>query len=109
MADVEHMPVTVAPAPARPAVALGQSGRCARATASSAVGFTLDFYDLYVAGFVAPAIARVFFPGHNKALSLAGAFGALAATLLMRPLGASLLGSLADRRGRRRAMVIALL
>jgi MFS transporter, MHS family, proline/betaine transporter len=80
-----------------------------RATASSAVGFALDFYDLYVVVFVAPVIASVFFPFDNGALALAGAYATLAATLVMRPIGAALLGGLADRHGRKRAMVIGLL
>lgn len=84
-----------------------RSGR--RATISSAIGFTLDFYDLYVAVFVAPVLARLFFPTQNPALSLAGAFGTLAATLLTRPFGAAVMGSIADRHGRKRAMLVSLL
>ena len=91
-----------------PAVAV-RPGRGIRATVASALGFTLDFYDLYVAVFVAPVIAHVFFPGGNKMLSLAAAFGTLAATLLMRPVGAALMGGIADRYGRRTAMIVSLL
>jgi MHS family proline/betaine transporter-like MFS transporter len=99
MTQTEHTAVAAAPR---------GSSKAIRATVSSAVGFTLDFYDLYVAVFVAPVIATLFFPSDNKALSLAGAFGTLAATLLMRPLGAAVMGSVADRHGRRRAMIVAL-
>src|SRR5947207_2287902 len=86
-----------------------RAGRGVRATVSSSVGFTLDFYDLYVAVFVAPVIAALYFPSQNKVLSLAGAFGTLAATLLMRPVGAAVMGSVADRYGRRRAMIVSLI
>src|SRR6266550_9080765 len=79
-----------------------------RATIASSIGFALDFYDLYVVVFVAPVIAELFFPSRIGSLSLAGAFGALAATLLMRPVGAALMGSLADRRGRSHAMIVSL-
>ncbi len=79
------------------------------ATASSAIGFALDFYDLYAVVYVAPVIADLFFPSDQGVLSLAGAYVTLAATLLMRPVGAVLLGGLADRHGRKRAMVVALL
>jgi MFS family permease len=72
------------------------------------IGFALDFYDLYVVVFVAPVIASAFFPATERTLSLAGAYIALAATLIMRPVGAALLGGIADRHGRKRAMVIAL-
>lgn len=85
-----------------------RSGGGARATVSSTIGFALDFYDLYIIVFVAPVIAKLFFPTQNTVLSLAGAFGVLAATLLMRPVGAVLMGSLADRRGRRYAMGVTL-
>ncbi|MBB5083633.1 MFS transporter [Nonomuraea endophytica] len=73
------------------------------------IGFALDLYDLYLIVFVAPTIAAVFFPFENPALALAGAYVALAATLIMRPIGAALMGSIADRHGRKRAMVVALL
>ncbi len=79
-----------------------------RATAASVVGFALDFYDLYVVVFVAPVIAELFFPGNHPTLSLAGAYAALAATLIMRPIGAAVLGAVADRHGRKRAMIIGL-
>ncbi|GAA3118962.1 hypothetical protein GCM10020001_043830 [Nonomuraea salmonea] len=80
-----------------------------RATISSVIGFALDLYDLYVIVFVAPAIAAVFFPLENSALALAGSYVALAATLIMRPVGAALMGVIGDRHGRKRAMVVALL
>ncbi|TDC10059.1 MFS transporter [Nonomuraea longispora] len=80
-----------------------------RATVSSVIGFALDLYDLYVIVFVAPAIAAVFFPLENTALALAGSYVALAATLIMRPIGAALMGVIGDRHGRKRAMVVALL
>ncbi|WP_283135671.1 MFS transporter [Rhizohabitans arisaemae] len=79
-----------------------------KATASSAIGFALDFYDLYVIVFIAPVIASVFFPSAERTLSLAGAYVTLAATLIMRPVGAVLLGGVADRHGRKRSMVVAL-
>lgn len=101
------MTTTIDRSPAR-AETGARPGRGFRATLSSSVGFTLDFYDMCVAVFVAPVIATLFFPGDNKALSLAGAFSTLAATLLMRPIGAAVMGSIADRFGRRRAMIIAL-
>ncbi|WP_327365648.1 MFS transporter [Streptomyces sp. NBC_01217] len=69
----------------------------------------MDFYDLYAVVYVAPVIAELFFPSDQGVLSLAGAYVTLAATLLMRPVGAILLGGLADRHGRKRAMVVALL
>ncbi|MEV6596469.1 MFS transporter [Actinoplanes sp. NPDC051346] len=79
-----------------------------KATAASIAGFTLDFYDLYVVVFVAPVIASAFFPADQRTLSLAGAYATLAVTLVMRPIGAAVLGAVADRHGRRRAMVIGL-
>lgn len=77
------------------------------AVAFSSLGWAFDLFDLFILLYVAPILAKVFFPSGQQMLSLAGVYGAFTATLLMRPLGGYLFGAYADRNGRKRAMVVA--
>jgi len=77
------------------------------AVAFSGLGWAFDLFDLFILLYVAPILAKVFFPSGNPMLSLAGVYAAFTATLLMRPLGGALFGAYADRNGRKRAMVLA--
>ncbi|MDI9258718.1 MFS transporter [Alicyclobacillus sendaiensis] len=77
------------------------------ATIASLLGWSLDLFDLFVLLYVAPDVGKLFFPSSDTTLSLASVYGSFAVTLLMRPLGSGLFGSLADRFGRKRAMITA--
>lgn len=77
------------------------------AVAASCLGWALDLFDLFVLLFVAPVVGKLFFPSEHAMLSLAAVYAAFAVTLLMRPLGSALFGSYADRRGRKGAMIVA--
>ncbi len=89
-----------------PASALTQ-GQVTAAIAFSALGWAFDLFDLFILLYVAPVLAKVFFPSGQQMLSLAGVYAAFTATLIMRPAGGWVFGRLADVRGRRRAMVVA--
>lgn len=76
-----------------------------RQIAAVLVGNGLDFYDFMTYTFFATQIGKALFPadgGHQLLLSLA-TFGT---GFLMRPVGSVVLGRLADRRGRRPAMLM---
>lgn len=73
---------------------------------ASIMAWSFDLFDLFLILFVAPTIGALFFPSRSPTLSLAGAYASFAVTLLMRPLGAALFGSYADRNGRKRAMTV---
>ncbi|GAC1327144.1 MAG: hypothetical protein NVSMB26_00500 [Beijerinckiaceae bacterium] len=79
----------------------------AYAVMASLFGWGLDLFDLFILLYVAPVVGTLFFPADNPMLSLAGAYASFAVTLLVRPLGSALFGSYADRRGRRRALMVA--
>ncbi|HHY65653.1 MAG TPA: MHS family MFS transporter, partial [Alicyclobacillus sp.] len=79
----------------------------AAATIGSLLGWSLDLYDLFILLYVAPVIGQLFFPSSNPTLSLASVYASFAVTLLMRPMGSAIFGSIADRRGRKRAMITA--
>jgi MHS family proline/betaine transporter-like MFS transporter len=70
------------------------------------VGNALEFYDLFIYGFLAITIAKVFFPLESEFLSLLIAVGTFGASYIMRPLGAIVLGGYADRHGRKAGMLL---
>lgn len=68
------------------------------------IGNLLEWYDFAVYGYFASIFAKQFFPSNNHTLSLVSSFGAFAAGFLMRPVGAVLVGSIADKKGRKKAL-----
>src|SRR6476660_505207 len=87
-----------------PETSIGPSlsgGQIAAVTAGNA----FEFYDFVTYAFFAPQIGRALFPGdaaHSLLLSLA-TFGV---GFLTRPLGGIVIGRMADRRGRKPAMIL---
>jgi MFS transporter, MHS family, proline/betaine transporter len=77
------------------------------AITASALGWSLDLFDLFILLYVAPVVGKLFFPSEFPTLSLAAVYASFAVTLLMRPFGSALFGSYADRYGRRGAMITA--
>ncbi len=75
--------------------------------AGASIGNALEFYDFIIYGFFAPDIAAAFFPGQDNTTKLLLTFGTFGVSFLARPVGAVILGHLADRRGRTLCMVIA--
>jgi MFS transporter, MHS family, citrate/tricarballylate:H+ symporter len=71
-------------------------------------GNFLEMYDFTVFGYYAAAIGRELFPSGNAFVSLMLAFATFGAGFLMRPLGAIVLGSYADRKGRRAGLLLTL-
>jgi len=83
------------------------SRQVAGAVVASCLGWALDLFDLFVLLYVAPVVGRLFFPSQHAMLSLAAVYASFAVTLLMRPLGSAWFGSYADRKGRKGAMILA--
>ncbi|AWN36184.1 MFS transporter [Methylobacterium radiodurans] len=81
----------------------------ATAALASLFGWGLDLFDLFILLYVAPVVGTLFFPADKPMLSLAGAYASFAVTLLIRPLGSALFGTYADRFGRRRALMVAVM
>src|ERR1700744_1482021 len=72
------------------------------------VGNMLEWYDFAVYGFLAPIIAQVMFPSGDPTASLLLSVGAFGVGFLTRPVGAVIFGALADRRGRKGALLLTL-
>ncbi|WP_346910032.1 MFS transporter [uncultured Roseibium sp.] len=85
---------------------MGADRKNIRKIIAGTVGNTLEWYDFAVYGYLAPIIAHQFFPSGSPTVSLIATFGVFAAGFLMRPVGSLLLGHIADRAGRRQALLI---
>ncbi|MGU3421836.1 MFS transporter [Methylobacterium sp. D54C] len=94
---------------AAPALLKPTTRQTATAALASLFGWGLDLFDLFILLYVAPVIGALFFPADKPMLSLAGAYASFAVTLLIRPLGSALFGTYADRFGRRRALMVAVM
>lgn len=79
------------------------------ATCASVFGWSLDLFDFFMILYLVPTIGPLFFPSSRPTLSLAAVYGAFAVSLLMRPAGAAIFGTYADRYGRKRAMTVAVI
>lgn len=80
-----------------------------RVVLAGAIGNLLEWYDFGLYGLLAPVLASVFFPGHNRMASLLAVYGGFAGGFAMRPIGAAVLGHLGDRVGRRFVLTISVL
>jgi MHS family proline/betaine transporter-like MFS transporter len=79
-----------------------------RLIVATSMGNALEFFDLLVYGYFASTLSRVFFPTHNKTVSLLLVLGTFALSYLARPIGAAVLGSYSDRKGRRASLTLSL-
>jgi metabolite-proton symporter len=73
-----------------------------------AAGNFLEMYDFMVFGYYAAAIGRTFFPKGSEFASLMLSLATFGAGFLMRPLGALILGTYIDKRGRRAGLILTL-
>ncbi|CAG2133997.1 Alpha-ketoglutarate permease [Cupriavidus yeoncheonensis] len=94
--DTGHPP---APAAARPVI-----GRAA--VAAAVAGNALEFYDFVIYAYFAVYIGRAFFPVGGEFGSLLLSAATFGVGFFTRPLGAILIGALADRAGRKPAMIL---
>lgn len=72
-------------------------------------GNLVEWFDFYIYSFCAIYFAPSFFPSGNTTTQLLNSAGIFAAGFLMRPIGGWLFGRIADRQGRRSAMMISVL
>ena len=80
-----------------------------RAVTAAVVGNTLEWYDFAVYGFFALTLAKLFFPTGDPTVSLLLTVATFGVGFIMRPVGALVLGTLADRRGRKLALSLTIL
>jgi MHS family shikimate/dehydroshikimate transporter-like MFS transporter len=74
------------------------------------VGSALEWYDFYLyAATAALVFKRIIFPTSDPTVGTLLAFGTAAVGYLIRPLGGAVFGSMGDRLGRKRVLVITLI
>lgn len=79
-----------------------------RLIAACTIGNALEFYDFVIYSFFAGTIGALFFPAEDPTVQLLLSFATYGVGFLMRPLGGMVLGSYADRKGRKAATVLTL-
>jgi MHS family proline/betaine transporter-like MFS transporter len=77
-----------------------------RAVVASSIGNALEWFDIIVYASFAVVISKLFFPEAGGVTALLFTFGAFATSYVIRPLGALVLGSYADRSGRKNALTL---
>ena len=76
--------------------------------AATSIGNALEFYDLVVYGYFASTLSKLFFPTTDKTVSLLLTLGTFALSYLARPVGAFVLGSYSDRKGRKASLTLSI-
>ena len=80
-----------------------------RIIAACTIGNALEFYDFVVFSFFARTIGALFFPAQSETAQLLLTFATYGVGFFLRPLGGVVLGSYADRKGRKQATVVTLM
>lgn len=91
-------------ASARAAVASHPEKVDKKAVAAATVGCMLEWYDFALYGYFSVLLSRLFFPAESEWVSLLLAVATFGVGFAMRPVGALVLGTMADRKGRRIAL-----
>jgi MFS family permease len=80
-----------------------------KAVVAVVIGNWLEFYDFLAFTFFAVMIGRAFFPGESEFGRLLSALATFGVGFFTRPLGAAIIGTYADKAGRRAAMTLTLM
>jgi len=83
-----------------------QQGLPAHQIAAVAIGNALSFYDFVCYAFFATQIGRTFFPSADPTVSLLASLATFGVGFFTRPLGGLIIGRMADRIGRKPAMML---
>jgi MHS family alpha-ketoglutarate permease-like MFS transporter len=101
--------MTTAAAHSHHGIGKSDTGRRVWAIVGGSSGNLVEWYDFYVYSFTTLYFASEFFPKGDQTSQLLNAAGVFAAGFLMRPIGSWLFGHIADKRGRRVSMMIAVI
>ncbi|EAK8557095.1 MFS transporter [Campylobacter coli] len=77
-----------------------------RSIIAASSGNLVEWFDFYIYAFTATYFAHTFSTSDNPIVQQINAFGVFAAGFFMRPIGSWLFGSLADKVGRKKSMVV---
>jgi MHS family proline/betaine transporter-like MFS transporter len=79
-----------------------------REICAASIGNALEFYDLLIYGYFAIVIGKQFFPSADETTSLLLSVASFAVSFVTRPLGAVVLGSYADKAGRKASLTVSI-
>jgi MHS family alpha-ketoglutarate permease-like MFS transporter len=80
-----------------------------RSIIGGSIGNLVEWYDWFAYSFFTVYFAPVFFPDDNASAQFLKSAGIFAVGFFMRPIGGWLFGSIADKQGRKKAMMISVL
>jgi MHS family proline/betaine transporter-like MFS transporter len=87
----------------------GSSSASWRAVVAASIANALEWFDFVIFGFFAATIAKLFFPSSSESSSLLLTFATFGVTFFIRPFGALIIGSYADRHGRKPAFILTII
>jgi MFS transporter, MHS family, proline/betaine transporter len=79
-----------------------------RLVVATSLGNALEWFDISVYAYFAAYLSKAFFPTKDPTTSLLLTFGTFALTFLARPIGGVLLGTYADRYGRKASLLLSI-
>ena len=79
-----------------------------RLVVATSLGNALEWFDISVYAYFAVYLSKAFFPTDDPTTSLLLTFGTFALTFLARPVGGVLLGTYADRYGRKASLLLSI-
>jgi MHS family proline/betaine transporter-like MFS transporter len=80
----------------------------ARLVVATSLGNALEWFDISVYAYFAVYISKAFFPTNDPTTSLLLTFGTFGLSFLARPIGGLMLGTYADRYGRKASLLISI-
>lgn len=95
--------------PVKPITTPQTTGERIRSIIGGSLGNLVEWYDWYVYTAFSLYFSGVFFPADNQTVQLLNTAGIFAIGFLMRPIGGWLMGTYADRHGRKAALTFSVL
>jgi MHS family proline/betaine transporter-like MFS transporter len=91
-----------------PDLAPSRGKNITRLVVATSLGNALEWFDISVYAYFAVYLSKAFFPTSDPTTSLLLTFGSFALTFLARPVGGVLLGTYADRYGRKASLLLSI-
>jgi MFS family permease len=98
--------ITENPSEESPEVAIAHATISKKSVVAAVAGNALEFYDFVIYAYFAIYIGKAFFPVSGEYGSLMAAAATFGVGFLARPLGGVLIGTFADKAGRKPAMIL---
>src|SRR5437868_10326661 len=90
------------------ATAVPKQRNVVKLVVATSLGNALEWFDISVYAYFAVYLSKAFFPTSDSTTSLLLTFGTFALSFLARPIGGILLGTYADRYGRKASLLLSI-